>query len=127
MLKGLTATLIVAGLAGSAQADDEKIKVQWKGKWYPASVKSKDDAKKCWNIHYDGFEASWDECVGRDRIQGLKEAVSFPSGSKVKVLWKGTWYGATVKSVDTGKACWAIHYDGFEASWDECVKRDRIK
>ena len=116
--------------AAAAHADDAgaKVKVKWKGTWYPATVKTKDEGKKCWNIHYDGFEASWDECVAADRIKGLPKAEpAFAAGAKVQVKWKGKWYPATVKSHDSSKKCWAIHYDGFEASWDECVGAARIK
>lgn len=41
--------------------------VEWKGKWWPAKVI---DAKMdMWKIHYDGYDASWDEWVGPERIK----------------------------------------------------------
>lgn len=46
-----------------------KVQVSWKGSWYPATVKSYNEAKKCWNIHYDNYSDSWDECVGKKRIK----------------------------------------------------------
>ncbi len=45
------------------------VQVQWKGQWYPAKVKNYNEAKKCWNIHYDNYSDSWDECVGKKRIK----------------------------------------------------------
>ena len=100
-----------------------KVSVQWKDKWYDAAVKSVDTAKSCWNIHYDGYEASWDECVGKDRIKARGGAAAaaenpHPNGAKVQVLWKGKWYPAAVKTYNEKKKCWNIHYDGYADSWD---------
>jgi len=46
-------------------------------------------------------------------------------GNKAEVLWKGTWYPATVKKVK-GDQCY-IHYAGYGNNWDEWVGPDRIK
>lgn len=46
-------------------------------------------------------------------------------GDKAKVLWKGSWYAATVTKAKDNK-CY-IHYDGYRNSWDEWVGADRIK
>ncbi len=46
-------------------------------------------------------------------------------GDKADVLWKGTWYPATVKKVK-GDECY-IHYTGYGNNWDEWVGPDRIK
>ena len=63
----------IALMAGSAMAQEykagDKVQVNWKGSWYPAVVKSYNAAKKCWNIHYDNYSDSWDECVGKKRIK----------------------------------------------------------
>ena len=47
------------------------------------------------------------------------------TGNKAKVLWKGTWYAATVTKTN-GAKCF-IHYDGYENKWDEWVGPGRIK
>lgn len=47
------------------------------------------------------------------------------AGDKAQVLWKGTWYPATVLK-GKGSECY-IHYDGYGSSWDEWVGPDRIK
>lgn len=64
---------MILGFAGLAMAQEYKagdsVKVQWKGQWYPAKVKNYNAAKKCWNIHYDNYSDSWDECVGKKRIK----------------------------------------------------------
>ncbi|MBI2340682.1 MAG: hypothetical protein HYU99_10040 [Deltaproteobacteria bacterium] len=46
-------------------------------------------------------------------------------GDKAQVLWKGTWYPASVLKA-TDSQCF-IHYDGYGSNWDEWVGSDRIK
>jgi RNA polymerase sigma factor (sigma-70 family) len=41
--------------------------VEWKENWYPAKVVKKE--KDRWLIHYVGYEQSWDEWVGKERIR----------------------------------------------------------
>ncbi|MBF0465018.1 MAG: hypothetical protein HQK88_06570 [Nitrospirae bacterium] len=50
---------------------------------------------------------------------------AFIKGDKVEVLWKGTWYTATVLKAK-GELTY-IHYDGYSKSWDEWVGLDRIR
>jgi hypothetical protein len=47
----------------------KKVKVEWKGQWYEAEIRSASEGSYC--IHYTGYEASWDECVPAARVQGL--------------------------------------------------------
>lgn len=49
----------------------DPVKVEWKGKWWPASV-IEVSQKGRWKIHYDGYDNSWDEWVGPERIQAKK-------------------------------------------------------
>jgi hypothetical protein len=108
----------------------DKVQVLWKGTWYPATVlQAKGD--QCF-IHYDGYDSSWDEWVGSDRIRVTSSKSSAPSGGSslsegdpVKVLWKGAWYPAHVLRVKGDRLY--IHYDGYDSSWDEWVGRDRYK
>src|SRR5579885_2227238 len=46
-------------------------------------------------------------------------------GDTAQVLWKGTWYPATVLKAK-GTECF-IHYTGYGSNWDEWVGPDRIK
>lgn len=75
MKRVIMAALVgVTMIAGAVLAQDQhnagdKVKVEWKGQWYPAVVKNYNAAKKCWNIHYDNYSESWDECVGNRRIK----------------------------------------------------------
>lgn len=56
------------GASDSYSAGD-RVQVSWKGKLYPAVILSAQGNNK-YKIHYDGYESSWDEVVGTDRIKG---------------------------------------------------------
>ena len=45
----------------------EQVKVEWKGEWWDGVIR--EVAGKQYLIHYVGFESSWDEWVGPERIQ----------------------------------------------------------
>ncbi|PIR21277.1 MAG: hypothetical protein COV45_00600 [Deltaproteobacteria bacterium CG11_big_fil_rev_8_21_14_0_20_47_16] len=60
----------IAAFAGEpAYKPNEKVKVQWKGAWYDATIKGFNNQKKCFQIHYDNYSSSWDECVRKKRIK----------------------------------------------------------
>jgi hypothetical protein len=135
-----------------SQKVGDKVDVLWNGAYYKATVKQVNDTK--WFIHYDGYESSWDEWVGKDRIKvtntsggntggktdaktsnsnsgGKTDAGSGGStptwkvGDKIKVEWNSTWYPSTILQVGDGK--YKIHYDGWASSYDEWVTPARMK
>ncbi|MDB4998208.1 MAG: hypothetical protein JWM74_5640 [Myxococcaceae bacterium] len=53
-------------------------------------------------------------------------AVAFKVGAHGQVLWKGTWYAASIIGI-AGTDKYKIHYDGYESSWDEVVGPSRMK
>lgn len=121
----------VMGIASSVYAEckvGDKAQVLWKGTWYPATVK-KVKGNECF-IHYDGYNKSWDEWVGPDRIrikgqEPVARNLKFEVGDPVEVNWKGSWYPAHV--ISAGRGRWKIHYDGYSNSWDEWVTARRIR
>lgn len=119
-------SFLFVSLASAACQPGDKAQVLWKGKWYPATVK---EAKgtQCF-IHYEGYNNSWDEWVGPERIKLAGQAASaadFNEGDAVRVLWKGKWYDAHVLKTKGNQ--YFIHYDGYNNSWDEWVGPKRIK
>lgn len=59
---------------------NQKVEVEWKGKWYKATVlEAKDQAYK---VHYDGFASSWDEMVTASRIRPLQNGTVSPVAAK---------------------------------------------
>ncbi|HIF04401.1 MAG TPA: hypothetical protein EYQ80_03040 [Candidatus Poseidoniales archaeon] len=45
----------------------DQVKVEWKGSWWDANIIEINGENHL--IHYNGFDSSWDEWVGTDRIQ----------------------------------------------------------
>ena len=44
-----------------------QVVVEWRGSWWPAKIiESKEGV---WKINYDGYDSSWDEWVGAERIK----------------------------------------------------------
>jgi hypothetical protein len=43
------------------------VSVEWEHKWYPAEVKA--ERLGVHLVHYDGYDDSWDEWVGLERIR----------------------------------------------------------
>ncbi|MBP7736474.1 MAG: hypothetical protein KA369_10920 [Spirochaetes bacterium] len=53
--------------APAGYAVNDRVQVLWNDQWYPAVI-LKVKGKKYF-IHYDGYESSWDEWVGEDRMK----------------------------------------------------------
>ena len=45
----------------------EKVDVEWQGRWYPALVLKRSGSRAL--IHYEGYDATWDEWVGPERMR----------------------------------------------------------
>jgi hypothetical protein len=56
--------------------------IEWQGTWFPAKLleRSTAEGEPRYFIHYLGYDKSWDEWVGSDRIRLLKESHASPSG-----------------------------------------------
>jgi hypothetical protein len=130
----LLLSLALAGQAFAECKQGDKADVLWQGSWYPATVLH-GNGDRCF-IHYDGYESSWDEWVGPDRIKlkGAKRATTkapppppgrYQEGDPVQVLWKGAWYDAHILKSKGAQSF--IHYDGYDNSWDEWVGPERIR
>lgn len=130
----------------------EYVWVEWEGRNYPAYIIERKGETR-FRVHYDGYEARWDEDVTLDRIKGRIEGpVTAPPapakvaraagvspkasssaqpvspykvGDRVKVKWRGSLYAATVLGV-VAPDKFLVHYDGHESAWDEVVPLDRI-
>ncbi len=151
----LTLLLVVAALSVACQEPyrvGEHVWVEWEGRDYPAYLLEKRGRSR-FRVHYDGYDARWDEDVTLDRIKGRvtgpvtpppppdkvarasgvtpKAAGSagalspYKPGDKVRVKWRGSVYGATVIAVVSSNKL-LVHYDGHESAWDETIGIDRI-
>jgi hypothetical protein len=98
---------------------------QWKKRWWPAQVQSV--AGDSCRVHYDGWEANWDEYVELDRLCEAPQKVEGVSvGDAISVDYRGAWYAARVLALQPDGRM-RIHYDGWDASWDEDVVPARVK
>ena len=52
----------------STYSAGQQIKVEWNGSWWDAIIREVDGEN--YLIHYIGFDSSWDEWVGTNRIKG---------------------------------------------------------
>jgi hypothetical protein len=92
------------------------------GKKYTGTIK--DINNNQYKVKYDGvdFEA-W---LTRDQFKLLDNSSSkYAVGSKVEILWSGSWYKGEVLEVNNGK--YKIHYDGYGSNWDEWVTTERLR
>lgn len=130
----------------------EYVLVDWDGKSYPAYLIEKKGESR-FRVHYDGYDSRWDEDVTLDRIKGRVNApvtpppppekvaraagitpassgsattvATFKVGDRVKVLWRGSIYPASIVGV-VAPDKFLVHYEGHESAWDETVEIDRI-
>jgi len=78
----------------------DKAEVEWDGTWYPATVKEAKDGM--FFISYEGYESSWDEWVGPDRIRKAGTASKAASGAKITIrkggsLWASVEPNGTIR------------------------------
>jgi hypothetical protein len=151
------AVLVLAGLLlGGCKKPyrvGEYVWVTWEeGKDYPAYITEQKGSTR-YRVHFDGYDARWDETVDLVRIKGRIEgpvvhppppekvaravgdgpqvagsAVSVSSykiGDRVRVRWRGSVYTATIITVVSSDQ-YRVHYEGHETAWDEVVSLDRI-
>src|SRR5262245_13079424 len=127
----------------------EYVWVEWDGKNYPAYIVEKKSTAR-YRVHFDGYDPRWDDDVTIDRIKGrISGPVSAPpppekvaraapkssgtqstlgpfkAGDRVRVKWRGSLYPATIVAV-VAQDKYLVHYDGYEAAWDETVGADRV-
>lgn len=120
----------------------DKVLVEWEEKAppYPASIIVVESPGR-YRVHFEGYEAIWDESVAATRIKGRisgpvqappppakvrarlgaankAQLSTFKVGDHVKVDWKGTFYSATILAVHGGEK-YRVHYEGYDANWDE--------
>lgn len=120
----------VAAPAAQGAVAGKKCEVLWAGTWFPSTVVEQKDGK--FHIKYDGYDDTWNEWVGEDRIRFVggnpapKNApVPLAPNKAVQVEWGGQWWPATVLQTKDGKAL--IHYDNHDDSWNEWVSPERIR
>ena len=133
----------------------DRVLVEWEGSDYPAFVVAIEGPAR-YRVHYDGYDSIWDETVNVSRVKGRVTGVVQPppppakvlrlggaplpsasaadggalsrynQGQRVRVLWHGKVYPATILEVLEGER-YRVHYEGFGPEWNETIDVDRIK
>ncbi len=112
------------------------------GKWYKASIL--DVSGNQYKVHYEGYDASNDRWITREQFRTInapyintsnsseiKPAVDqsiaalYAVGSKVEISWGGSWYKGSVLEVKGDQ--YKINYNGYGDSWNEWVRKDRLR
>jgi hypothetical protein len=91
--------------------------------WCAATVLASDGERR--RVHYAGYESSEDEWVGPDHLRPWTPPAVRPKGQRVEIEWEGKWYPGTI--LDQRLGLHRVHYDDFEAVWDEWVAADRLR
>lgn len=127
----------------------DRVLVEWEGAEYPASVLVVESPGR-FRVHYEGYDSVWDESVPAIRIKGrvsgtprhpppppkVRARVAgsaqgappslYKVGDRVKIDWKGASYPGTIVAILGGER-YRVHYDGYDANWEENVDLSRLK
>jgi len=143
LVLGFTAPL---GGCKRQYAVGDKVLVEWEGNVYPAVILEAVSPTK-YKIHYEGYDAVWDEVIPRDRIRGFAEGKivhpepppkvrakalqaaqtnMYKVGDRVRVEFHGQMYSAVITAI-VGQERYRIHYEGYGPEWDETVGLSRIQ
>lgn len=111
----------------TAQAVNDKVKVEHNGSWYDATILKVDKAKKQYYITYDDWGESWDEWVGIERLKGMElnppGLTKFSVGDKVEVEYGMIPEPATI--IEVGENKYHIEFDD-DVLGDKWVKESEI-
>jgi hypothetical protein len=106
--------------------EGERVFVEWRGSYWPASVVSVEGAGRA-RITYEGFGPEWDEVAAAPRIKReLPHRNVIHPSERIFVRWKGSYWPARVKGTRPHGGV-EISYEGFGSEWDEVVGLRRIK
>lgn len=152
----LAASLVLASAAAAADfKPGDRVEVKWRGKWFAAEVLEAKKGK--WKVHYQGYDAEWDEWVGAARVRAPKTSTVSAGGAAatdapaagtdrrpagraggpagISSLKKGDkvemeFRGAWYPATVVeapGNGTVRVHPDGWADSWKEDVGPDRLR
>lgn len=105
--------------------------IEWNGSlWAGTILDGPNAAGECF-VTYEGWDESWNEWVGQDRLPVNEVAAPVPVGCRVgaelEIMWNGDWWAGTVlEGPDANGQCF-VTYEGWDASWNEWVAVDRMR
>jgi hypothetical protein len=105
--------------------------IEWNGSmWAGTILDGPNAAGECY-VTYDGWDATWDEWVGQDRLPAAEVAApvlaNCPVGETREIHWGSQWWaGSILEGPNTQGQCF-VTYEGWDATWNEWVPTDRIR
>ncbi|MDI1443686.1 Tudor-knot domain-containing protein [Polyangium sp. 6x1] len=144
----LSLVLVAALSSGCKKRYDvgDQVLVEWENNNYPAVILETQGPTK-FKVHYQGYDAIWDEVVPRERVKELVEGTVvhpeppqkvrakalaaaqtniYKIGDRVRVEWHGTMYPAVIVGI-VGQERYRIHFEGYGDEWDDTVGLTRIQ
>jgi hypothetical protein len=130
----------------------EHVWVEWEGQRYRAFVIER-PAMARYRIQFEGCDSHWQRDVPLDKILGRLDeaeeqrapavvacsslgaankgapsgvATPYKIGDRIRVRWRGSVYTASVAGI-LAPDRFLVHYDGYEAAWDEVVPLERVE
>jgi hypothetical protein len=98
----------------------KRIEVLWQGQWYPALILKRDGKKSF--IRYLGYDSSWDEWVGPERVR----VVHGGAGRSIVFVRTGeAWFPAEILTTADKKV--QVRYHGCSDESNEWVPLDRVR
>lgn len=141
---GFDRSFVFATVVDPTEPTPKNVEVKYADDWWKAKLLEVKDGQA--KIHWVdiGWDSASDDTVVpvsdvRPVTPGKRNRTSKPAseaprsttastlvvGKKVKVLWEGSYYPASILNVNGNQ--YLIHYDGYESSDDEWVDSSRIK
>jgi hypothetical protein len=121
----------VSAMAFARRPKDADLDVLWGGRTWEARVLETDGDFHL--ITYPGWPSVWNEWILSDRFAERDQPrpatkappASFAVGAKVEVEWGNKWWKAAVTRSEGGR--YFVHYEGYDASYDEWVGPARLR
>ncbi len=114
--------VIAENVPKTASRVGERVEVFDQGDWYRAIITESENNE--FKVHFFGYEYDEDEWKKPNQIRQFKPK-SFAAGSLIEAEYEKKWYKAKVLQVKGGAHL--VHYDGFDAEYDEWISSDRVR
>ncbi|WKZ65065.1 MAG: agenet domain-containing protein [Flavobacteriales bacterium] len=109
----------------NAQSVNDPVEIDYQGTWYPGTV-LKVEAEKYF-VTYDGWDESWNEWVGKERLRGMRPAEpaapppapepKYNVGDRVEIQFGFNTANATVVGVNATEGKYELKVDGMDTMW----------
>lgn len=127
----LLTNIVIAGAAPAVCPAGASRRIEWNGSQWDGTILEGPNAEGQCYVTYDGWDASWNEWVGQDRIE--VEAVAAPAGAScpvgvtLEIQWGDQWWDGTVLEGPNAEGMCYVTYAGWDETWNEWVAVTRLR